>query len=377
MNEADTRAELIDPKLKEAGWGVIVGSRIQREYIINLGEIRAGGTREDKLIADYILIHKNRKLAVVEAKSNELEVGEGVGQAKLYAQKLQLGTSYAANGKDIYEICLQTGREGKVPTFLSPDDLWNKTFVGKNEWREKFDDIPIDTVGGVKKERFYQEIAINKVIEAIADNKSRILLTLATGTGKTFIASQIAWKLFKSRWNLQRNGKRTPRILFLADRNILANQAYLDFGSFSEDALSRIKPSEINKRGGVPTNASVFFTIYQTFMSGAKGEPYFGQYPADFFDFIIVDECHRGGAKDESSWREILEYFKPAVQLGLTATPKRSDNVDTYAYFGEPVYIYSLREGVQDGFLTPFKVMRIESTIDEYLYAKDDEVLEG
>ena len=377
MNEADTRAELIDPQLKAAGWGVVEGSRIQREYSISSGEIRAGGIRAGQLKADYILIYKNRKLAVVEAKSNELEVGEGVGQAKRYAQKLQLETSYAANGKAIYEICLKTGKEGDVSAFPSPDDLWNKTFGDVNEWRDKFDSVPLDTVSSDKQARYYQEIAVNKAIEAIADNKNRILLTLATGTGKTFIASQIAWKLFKSRWNLQRDGKRTPRILFLADRNILANQAYLGFGSFSEDALTRIKPSEISERGGVPTNASVFFTIFQTFMSGATDEPYFGQYPADFFDFIIVDECHRGGANDESSWREILDYFHPAVQLGLTATPKRRDNVDTYAYFGEPIYRYSLKEGIQDGFLTPFKVKRIQTTIDEYIYTTDDEVIDG
>ncbi len=377
MNEADTRAELIDPQLKAAGWGEVEGSRIQRGYSINSGEIRAGGIRAGQLKADYILSYKNRKLAVVEAKADELEVGEGVGQAKLYAQKLQLETSCAANGKAIYEICLKTGKEGEVPAFPSPDDLWNKTFGDANEWRDKFDSVPLDTVGGLKPARYYQEIAVNKAMAAIADNKSRILLTLATGTGKTFIASQIAWKLFKSRWNLQGDGKRTPRILFLTDRNILANQAYLDFGSFSEDALTRIKPSEISKRGGVPTNTNVFFTIFQTFMSGATDEPYFGQYPADFFDFIIVDECHRGGASDESTWRGILEYFHPAVQLGLTATPKRNDNVDTYAYFGEPIYIYSLKEGIRDGFLTPFKVKRIQSTIDEYTYASDDEVVDG
>ena len=376
MNEADTRANLITPQLKKAGWGVVEGSLIKREYPINLGEIRPGGMRAGQLKADYILIYKNRKLAVVEAKSDELEVGEGVAQAKNYAQKLQLETSYATNGKAIYEICLKTGKERNISAFPSPDELWNKTFNEKNEWREKFDDVPL-TIGGDKKARYYQEIAVNKAIEAIADNKNRILLTLATGTGKTFIASQIAWKLFESRWNLQRDGKRRPRILFLADRNILANQAYLDFGSFREDALTRIKPDEISKKGGVPTNANVFFTIFQTFMSGAKEEPYFRQYPADFFDFIIIDECHRGGAHNESSWREILEYFEPAVQLGLTATPKQEDNVDTYAYFGEPVYKYSLKEGTKDGFLTPFKVKRIQTTIDDYVYTSDDDVIDG
>ena len=214
-------------------------------------------------------------------------------------------------------------------------------------------------------------------MDAIANNKTRILLTLATGTGKTFIAFQIAWKLYQSRWNLKRDGKRSPRILFLADRNILANQAYLDFGAFKDDALVRVKPEEISKRGEVPKNGSVFFTIFQTFMSGSDGKAYFGGYEQDFFDFVIIDECHRGGANDESTWRDILNYFSSAVQLGLTATPKRKDNVDTYEYFGEPVYRYSLKEGIKDGFLTPFKVKRIQTTMDEYVYTADDEVLEG
>jgi type I restriction enzyme R subunit len=183
--------------------------------------------------------------------------------------------------------------------------------------------------------------------------------------------------LFHSRWNLRKDGKRTPRILFLADRNILANQAYLDFGAFKEDALVRISPSEIARRGEVPKNGSVFFTIFQTFMSGADGKPYFGDYEPDFFDFVVIDECHRGGANDESNWRDILDYFHPAVHLGLTATPKREGNADTYRYFGEPVYKYSLKEGIQDGFLTPFKVRRIQTTMDEYVYTPDDEVLEG
>mgnify|MGYP001288785022 FL=1 len=377
MNEADTRAELIDPQLKAAGWGEIEGSRIRREYPIKDGEIKPGGKREGTLSADYVLVYKNRILAAVEAKSDELDVGEGVGQAKNYAKKLHLATTYAANGKKIYEINMATGKEGNVSQFPSPDDLWNKTFSERNEWHEKFDAVPIETFGADKYVRYYIEIAINKAMEAIADNKQRILLTLATGTGKTRIASQIAWKLFKSRWNLQKDGRRTPRILFLADRNILANQAYLGFDSFTEDSRLRIKPSEISKRNEVPTNASVFFTIFQTFTSGAKEKPYFKEYERDFFDLIVIDECHRGGARDESSWRKILEYFEPAVQIGLTATPKREDNADTYEYFGEPVYTYSLKEGIQDGFLTPFKVKTIESSMDEYIYESDDDVEEG
>jgi type I restriction enzyme, R subunit len=214
-----------------------------------------------------------------------------------------------------------------------------------------------------------------------ASRKAGAVQTLATGTGKTFIAFQVAWKLFHSRWNLSREPSRRPRILFLADRNILANQAYNAFSAFPEDAMVRISPADISKKGKVPTNGSIFFTIFQTFMSGPPqdGEPapYFGEYPSDFFDFIVVDECHRGGANDESNWRGILDYFAPAVQLGMTATPKRKDNIDTYAYFSEPVYIYSLKEGINDGFLTPFKVKQISTTLDEYVYTSDDTLVEG
>ena len=378
MNETDTRAELIEPQLKASGWGV-GEARIQREYYINAGEIKAGGIRDKQLKADYVLTYRNRKLAVIEAKSNALEVGEGVAQAKSYATKLKLDYTYAANGREIYEIVLKVGFENEhiVSRFPTPDELWERTFGEVNEWQARFNAVPFENVYADSQQRYYQEIAVNRVMEAIAGNKNRVLLTLATGTGKTFIAFQIAWKLFKSKWTLQKDAKRTPRILFLADRNILANQAKLDFGSFNDDALVRINPAQIAKRGEVPKNGSVFFTIFQTFMSGPDKKPYFGEYESDFFDLVIIDECHRGGASDESNWRDILNYFKPAVHLGLTATPKRDENTDTYKYFGEPVYTYSLREGIQDGFLTPFKVKRIQSTIDEYVYTPDDEVLDG
>lgn len=394
MNESETRAELIDPKLKACGWGIVEGSKVLREYYITDGRIQVGG-RGKKEIADYVLVYRGNKLAVIEAKSNELEVGEGVMQAKKYAQKLQLETTYSTNGKEIYQICMKTGEEGLVADFLSPEQLWDKTYPKSNEhstehaeaWREKFASIPFEDKDGAWQPRYYKEIAIRRVLEAIANNKKRVLLTLATGTGKTSIAFQIAWTLFQTRWNLSASNAdvqyvaRRPRILFLADRNILADQAYNSFSAFPEDALIRIKPNEIKKNGKVPTNGSIFFTIFQTFMSGTDAEgkpaPYFGEYPADYFDFIIIDECHRGGANDESNWRGILEYFSPAVQLGLTATPKRKDNVDTYKYFGEPVYIYSLKEGINDGFLTPFKVKRIKTTLDDYRYTSDDTVIEG
>ena len=252
--------------------------------------------------------------------------------------------------------------------------MWNRTFSDWNEWKEKFANIPNE---GEYGKRYYQENAIINILNAVAEEKNRILLTMATGTGKTAVAFQIAWKLFQTRWNLNRDGARRPRILFLADRNILADQAFNAFSGFEENALVRINPLDIRKRGEVPKSGSVYFTIFQTFMSGPDGTPYFGDYPADFFDFIIIDECHRGGANDESNWRGILEYFSPAVQLGLTATPKRNDNVDTYRYFGEPVYIYSLKEGVNDGFLTPFKVKRIKTTLDDYVFTSDDQIVEG
>ena len=381
MNESETRAELIDPMLKEAGWGVLEGTKILRELNITAGRIQTGGGRSKSLKVDYVLVYKGIKLAVIEAKSNELGVGEGVAQAKQYAEKLKLETTYSTNGKEIYQICMKTGNEGIVSKFLSPEELWDKTYSENNIWREKFSNIAFEDIGGTWQLRFYQEIAVRNALESIAKSKDRILLTLATGTGKTSIAFQISWKLFQSRWNLNRDGKRRPRILFLADRNILANQAFNSFSAFPADALVRIKTTEIKKSGKVPTNGSIFFTIFQTFMSGSDKDgnpaPYFGDYPADYFDLIIIDECHRGGAKDESNWRGILEYFSPAVQLGLTATPKRKNNVDTYEYFGEPVYIYSLKEGINDGFLTPFKVKRIKTTLDDYIYISDDQVLEG
>ena len=381
LNEAETRAEYIDPALKAAGWGVVEGSRIHREFGITQGRLEGRGRRAQPLVADYVLVYRNTKLAVVEAKPWDAPLTQGVGQAKDYAAKLSIRFTYSTNGQGVYGIDMDEGTEGELDRYPTPEELWNRTFAVPNEWRDRFSRVPFESKGGTWNSRYYQDIAIERVLEAIGAGKDRILLTLATGTGKTFIAFQLAWKLYQSRWNLNRDGERLPRILFLADRNILANQAYNAFSAFPEDALARISPKEISKKGKVPKNASIFFTIFQTFMSGppkdGEPSPYFGDYPPNFFDFIVIDECHRGGAKDESTWRGILEYFAPAVQLGLTATPKRKDNVDTYAYFGEPVYIYSLREGINDGFLTPFRVKQISTTLDEYVYTPDDIVLEG
>jgi type I restriction enzyme R subunit len=394
MNEAETRAEHIDPALKAAGWGVVEGSRIQREFKITDGRLEGlGGRRGKGIIADYVLVYRNRKLAVIEAKAWDEPLTLGVGQAKNYADKLKLRFAYSSNGQGLYGIDMKTGAEGEC-TYPTPEELWTRTFEEANLWRDRFDAIANPDKSGTWSLRFYQEIAVNRVLEKIAGGADRALLTLATGTGKTSIAFQIAWKLYEGKWNLQNRKNpdgpsRRPRILFLADRNGLATQAYNDFTSFAkfEDAdLVRIKPDSIRRKGRVPTNGNVFFTIFQTFMCGPEKlgddgqmhpSPYFGNYEPDFFDFIIIDECHRGGANDESTWREILEYFKPAVQLGLTATPKRKDNADTYLYFGEPVYVYSLREGINDGFLTPFRVRQISTTLDEYVYTPDAQVVEG
>jgi type I restriction enzyme R subunit len=392
MNEAETRAEHIDPALKAAGWGVVEGSRVLREHGITLGRLQPGaggagqGRRARAEIADYVLVYRNTKLAVVEAKAWDRPHTEGVGQAKRYAAKLAVRFTYSTNGQAVYGIDMATGAEGDVPGFPGPEALWAQTFVQAEAaaaaWRERFAAIPFEDRGGTWQGRYYQEIAIARVLEAIGAGRDRILLTLATGTGKTFIAFQLAWKLFHSRWNLNdwRAGaepSRRPRVLFLADRNILADQAYNAFSAFADDALVRIDPADIRRKGRVPKNGSIFFTIFQTFMSGPGGAPYFGEYPPDFFDFIVIDECHRGGANDEGSWRAILDYFSASVQLGLTATPKRTVNADTYAYFGEPVYQYSLKEGINDGFLTPFKVRQIATTLDEYVYTADDEIVEG
>ena len=381
MNEAETRAEHIDPALKAAGWGVVEGSRVSREFPITKGRLEGLGRRGKSLSADYVLIYRNHKLAVIEAKAWDEAVSEGVAQAKNYAQKLAIRFTYSTNGHGIYAVDMESGKEGALACYPTPEELWALTFEKANAWRDRFAAVAFEDKGGSHPSRYYQDIAVERVMDAVSKNTKRILLTLATGTGKTFIAFQIAWKLFNSRWNLGGEATRRPRILFLADRNILATQAYNAFSAFPDDALVRISPGDISKKGKVPKNGSIFFSIFQTFMSGRNeaGEPapYFGEYPSDFFDFIVIDECHRGGAKDESNWRGILEYFAPAVQLGLTATPKRTDNVDTYRYFGDPVYVYSLKEGINDGFLTPFKVKQIQTTLDEYVYVPDDELIEG
>lgn len=401
MNETQTRAVYIDPALKEAGWGVVEGSRIYREYPITDGRLIGQGRREKPKSADYVLIFRNKILAVVEAKAKNKRYTEGVGQAKDYAGRLDVRYTYSTNGQRIYEIDMEQVAEGEVDKYPSPDELWEKTYptpkenykIEISDWKEAFESVPYQLFKGKYLPRYYQRVAIERTLDAIANKKDRLLLTMATGTGKTATAFHICWKLFHAKWNLRRDGKRRPRILFLADRNLLANQAFNSFGDFEDDALVRITPSEIKKKNKklnkdnkegtkpkvkVPKSGNIFFTIFQSFMAGENEvTSYYEEYPKDYFDLIIIDECHRGGANDESSWRGILEYFSPAVQLGLTATPKRDVNVDTYDYFGDPLYTYKLKDGINDGFLSPFKVKEIDTTIDEYQYTPDDKVKSG
>ena len=383
-NESETRSKLIDPLLFSHGW---TEDNIIREHIV------AGQkwNNSKSLYADYVLTYKGVSLAVIEAKANYKSPTEGVTQAKTYGNRLNIRYVFATNGLEIYMIDLKTKEAGMIAHYPSPEELWKMTFAEENEWRDRFYACPWGRIANEHFPRYYQKNAANAVLSAIAQNKNRLLLTLATGTGKTGIAFSIAWKLFETRWTLDKDQKRRPRILFLADRTNLADQAKKDFSSFKEEQISRISPQTLSKNPDKAINANIFFSIFQTFSINQKGQmidededntdtnaqAFFGTLPQDFFDMIIIDECHRGGARDESSWRAILEYFSPAVQLGLTATPKRRDNVDTYDYFGEPLYTYSLKDGITDGHLTPFRVHQVQTSLDEYQYHPEDTVLSG
>jgi len=278
MNEAQTKHDLIEPALRAAGWGVIDGSRLRLEFPITQGRLIGQNRRAKPLFADYVLEYKNLRIGVVEAKRRDLYYTDGVGQAKEYAERLNIRYTYSTNGLGIYEMDVEEGVEGDISEYPTPDELWEKTFPTPKEaykieiadWKERLFAVPFEDRGGTWQPRYYQNNAITKTLAAIANKQDRILLTLATGTGKTAVAFQIAWKLFHAKWNLKRDGTRSPRILFLADRNILADQAFNAFNAFDtidENIKVRISPSEIKKKGKVPTNGSIFFTIFQTFMT--------------------------------------------------------------------------------------------------------------
>ncbi|MBR2154324.1 MAG: DEAD/DEAH box helicase family protein [Bacteroidaceae bacterium] len=390
MDETATRRKKIDPKLYGVGWEQVPESEIlteQRAYQIAPGQVSALPQNRHPKKADYILEYKKKKLAVIEAKSDEKDVSVGIPQAKEYAELLHIRFAYATNGNEIWGIdmgvkdaagnYLLPSKEGPVNQFPSPQELWAMTYTEHNEWRDKFNLCAMNRGGG-REPRYYQEIAVDAVLTAIANGQKRILLTMATGTGKTYTAFQICWKLYETNWNM-RGKDQKPRILFISDRNILANQAKNDFEQFPEDAMERVTPELIHDKkhnNRLPTARHLYFTIFQTVMGSAVegGEPYYKQWPRDFFDFIIIDECHRGGANDESEWRELMNWFEPAVQLGMTATPRRKVNANTYEYFGAPVYTYSLKQGIEDGFLTPYRVQVATSNIDTYQYNPNDDV---
>lgn len=378
MNEATTRRELINPMLKASKWGrnETTGSEIIDEYQFTDGRLIGSGQRGKQKKADYVLAYKNQKLAIVEAKAEDKEITDGLEQVKDYAEVLKIRYVYSTNGHDIYFFDMKTGRGEFVDSYHTPDDLFVMTF---DDVSHKQYEALVEPYQIIKhRPRYYQENAINSAVRAISGGTDRVLLTLATGTGKTTIAFQIAWKLFQSRWN-KRGDERRPRILFIADRNILIEQAMGDFEPL-ESEIVRVNGDAIRKKGSIPTNGNVFFSIYQAIAGAPRDQPdkpYFMDYPTDFFDLVIIDECHRGGAGNESSWREVLNHFSGATHLGLTATPKRDDNVDTYEYFGEPLYTYSLKQGIEDGFLTPFKVKRITTTMDRYIFNPSDYVESG
>lgn len=354
LNEADTRANLIDPKLHSAGWS---NDLISREFPISVGRIEIMGENHRRAApkkADYVLrlAPHGEALAVVEAKEESAEANEGTAQAKEYAKKLSVLFAYATNGHQIEEFSFLTNQQTTIANFPSPEELKRRYIEAilsgavQKEKAEKILNQPYYYAPSFSL-RYYQEAAIHATLQKIINGEKRILLTLATGTGKTIIAFNIVWRLIKAGY--------FKRVLFIADRNFLRDQAYTVFEPF-QDARVMIE------EGKTPKQHAIFFSIYQALFSFApSGKRVFEEYPPDFFDLIVIDECHRSGF---GTWHDILKHFTGAVHLGMTATPKRTDNIDTYKYFGEPVYVYSYGQGVQDGYLAPFVVHRILTNLD-------------
>ncbi|ENP7012400.1 DEAD/DEAH box helicase family protein [Campylobacter coli] len=380
-SEDDTRVKLIDAKLYASSWKE---ENIIRNYYFTDGRKLIGNKRAERKFADYLLKFQNNNLAIIEAKKQNKDALDGLSQGIEYAKTLNVPFVYSTNGDKIYEYDLRVSRGEYIENFPSPNELFQRVYGNLKEWQYKLLTqrelyIPQKTL------RYYQKIAVDKVIEALINGKDRILLTLATGTGKTTIAFALCYRLLEARWNKE-NKDQKPKILFLCDRVSLRDQALGEFNAVESDCKV-ISAEEIRKNDGkIITNANVFFGIYQSLAANSKDQEntqeeqeskFYLQYPKDFFDLIIIDECHRGGANEEGNWACVLEHFSSATHLGLTATPKKSDNVDTYRYFGESAYEYSLKEGIEDGFLTPYKVKRITTTLSEgYVYNPDD-LIEG
>lgn len=361
LNEADTCRVYVTPKIRESGWEAHPQS-ITEQYTFTDGRVEVKGNkvkRGEQKRADYLLRYtRDFPIAVVEAKPEDAPVGQGMQQAKDYAEILGLKFAYSTNGNEILEFDYTTGEELLLSAFPTPLELFGR--LNKAEGLSD-DDIetllaPYHHVSGYSP-RYYQQIAINRVVQSVLQGKRRSLITMATGTGKTLVAFQISWKLWNARWNRNKE-YRKPRILFLADRNVLVDdpkdKTFTPFG----DARYKIENGQITK------SREIYFAIYQAIAKDERRPGLYKEFAPDFFDLIIVDECHRGSARDDSNWREILEYFEPAYQIGMTATPLREDNRDTYRYFGNPIYTYSLRQGIDDGFLAPYRVHRVITDVD-------------
>lgn len=356
-SEEDVRAKHIDPALQKAGWSE---SLIRREVAFTDGRIIIRGktvTRGKKKRADYILYAKpNIPIALIEAKDNNHTPGDGMQQGLDYAESLDIPFVYSTNGEQFIEHNRLGGdtieREIGMDEFPTLDEL-KRRFIDAKDFNEEQKDVFFQDYfqdGSGKSPRYYQQNAINKVVEAVAKGQDRIMLVMATGTGKTYTAFQIIWRLWKS--------KQKKRILFLVDRTALADQTLSgDFRHF-DNAITRVN-------GPVDKAYEVYVALYQGLMSGEEEEK-FKQFSSDFFDLIVVDECHRGAAREDAQWRAVLDYFDSATHLGLTATPKAADDADNFEYFGDPVYTYSLKQGIDDGYLAPYKVIRYRFDNDEW-----------
>jgi type I restriction enzyme, R subunit len=358
ITEADTCRKYVLKALYNAGW---TDDQISEQKTFTDGRIITVGnraTRQPQKRADYLL-HYNRDflIAVVEAKAAYKKAADGLQQAKEYSQILDLKFAFSTNGREIVQHDFITGVDTALTEFPSPEHLWQRVRDSQGIAPEAEGRLlsPNYRQPNVTL-RYYQQIAMNRAVQAILQGKPRVLLTMATGTGKTMVAFQICWKLWSTRWN--RTGEyRRPRILFLADRNILVDDPKDKYFAPFGDARHKIQGEAVMSR-------EMYFATYQAIAHDERRPGLFREYPREFFDLVIVDECHRGSARDESNWREILEYFEPAFQLGMTATPLREDNKDTYKYFGNPIYTYSLRQGIDDGFLAPYRVHRVVTSVD-------------
>lgn len=350
MTEEDIKLQFITPAIENAGWDKFKQIKLEYNFtdgrVIVRGNVTARGKRKR---TDYLLYFKpNLPVAIVEAKDNKHSLGAGMQQGIEYAEILDVPYVYSSNGDGFLEHDMTTGKEREIPIdeFPSPEDLWAR-YKGEKAItpdQEKLITEPYFFQAGDKTPRYYQRVAINRTIDAIARGKQRILLVMATGTGKTYTAFQIIHRLWKS--------GRKKKILFLADRNILVDQTMTqDFKPFSK-IMTKIEGKKLD------SSYEIFLSLYHQLAGDENNEP-FREFKPDFFDLIVIDECHRGSAKEESRWRRILEYFSSATQIGMTATPKETKEVSNISYFGEPIYTYSLKQGIDDGFLAPYKVVRV------------------